>query len=215
MSTLSASNTNNNSTTKKRGNKMTRKLSVEENARLKYQGNFKKKATLEGKVLEQRRIVTKREKVVTRRRNGEIVVTVKKLTPAELAKERTVLEKLKTELAKVKDSLKYARFNYKKVNKNSAKKYRNERSSLAEKNRAKIFRKAIRLTELGKQNGSLDTLKAISIKLGSKNYSDKEFKKEILPVLNKYNNGLPITSLSQDAIAELKGIVKSLNKETK
>ena len=214
MSKLSASNTNNNSTTKQRGNKMKRELSPVEKNRLAYQGNFRMKLNLESKIVEQKRVVTKKEKLVSRRKNGEVFIAIKSLTPAEVAKERTVLEKLKTELAKVKDSLKYSRFNYKKANKNSARKFRNERSSLAEKNRAKIFRKSIRLANLGKENGSLEKLQNINIKLQREDYSDKMFKKDILPVLNKYNHGLPITSLSKDAITELKGIVKGLKKET-
>jgi hypothetical protein len=213
-STLSASNTNNNSTTKQRGNKMKRELSPVEKNRLAYQGNLTKKVNLGSKIVEQKRVVNKKEKLVIRKRNGEKVVVVKKLTPAEVAKERTVLEKLKTEMAKVKDSLKHSRFNYKKANKNSALKFKKERSSLADKNSAKIFRKAIRLANHGKENGSLEKLQNISTNLEREDYSDKEFKKDILKVLNKYNHGLPITSLSENAIEELKGLVKELNKET-
>lgn len=210
LSNLSSNKTNTNSSTKKRDTKMAKKLSSEEKARLTYQADERKTKNLNQKILKQEQIIRSKQKLVQRKKNGVIVTVLKQLTPAEQARERMTLEKLKSDYATAKNSLKYSRFDYKKVNQKSSSKYRGMRSSLAEKNRAKIFSKAVRLTAHGKKNGSLDKLKVISSNLGSKSYTDQQFKKDILPILNKYNNGFPITSLSKEAIAELKTLIKDI-----
>ena len=208
----STKNNQSNSFTKQKGKTMLKSISKTAQARLVYQGNIRRKSNLESKIVEQKRIIRKKAKLVKRKRGGEVQLVFKQLTPAELTKERSVLEKLKTELIKVKDSLKYSRFNYSKTNRKSANKFKNERQGLAAKKRQKMLSNVSRLITAGKNNGKIEDLKGIVAKLNSEaDYSDQDLKREVLPILNSYNKSIPITSLSKDAIAQIKEMLKDIN----
>lgn len=188
-----------------------RKISVKEKRRLSLQGSAKRVANLEAKKMEQKRIIKTGEKEVRRKIDGEFRKVVKALTPAEKAREREVLAKLELDLIKAKTENSRNKFKYKSSTQKSRNSFRKEKVDFLEGEKSKKLRLIAKLVDKASQNGKLLEFKNISTKLSAKaEYSDKAFRKDVLPILNNYNNGIPITSLSREAILKLKDIIKNI-----
>lgn len=178
--------------------------------RLTYQGNLRRKKSLEGKVEKQETIVRRKQKEVRRKIEGEFKPIVKQLTPAEVSKERELLEKLRGELKVVIEGLKQSRFEYKKTTKASANKFRESRKKFTANLREKRIKRINGFISKAKEEKN-KTIQEISQKLNAGGYSDDDLKRDILPILNSYNKSLPITSLSEKAIEEIKEMLKDIS----
>lgn len=179
--------------------------------RLDYQAKKRKKQNLEGKVKKQETIIRRKQKEVPRKIDGEFKNVVKSLTPAELSKERELLEKLKGDLSMVTEELKYARFAYKKSTKSSKDLYSEQRRKFSVKKQDKRFFRMKGLLTKGMEDESKEKIREISQKLRDEKYSDDDLKRDILPILNSYNESIPFTSLSKKAIEEIKEMLKNLS----
>ena len=188
-----------------------KKLKNNQRRRLEYQADLRRKSTLESKIDSQSKVVRSKMKSVNRKKDGQIIQVSKKLTDAELIKERSKLELLRTELAKIKESLKYSGFDYKSSNRVSVKRARRDRSNFNLNTKRKRLNRVIGLLNVGKENEKLTELKIIVEKTKDTEYSDLELKKDIIRFLNTYNKGIPFTSLSKETLEEIKEILKGIN----
>lgn len=109
--------------------------------------------------------------------------------------------------------LSQSRFAYKKEAQKIKDNAKKSRSQLLKKEKQNKITKAVNLLTSATKNGSKNRVNAIASKLNEETYTEKELKKEIIPILNKYNRNMPITSLSKDAIEEIKEALKNNNLE--
>ncbi|MBZ0181321.1 MAG: hypothetical protein K8F60_02600 [Melioribacteraceae bacterium] len=180
-------------------------------ARANYRNSLRRVSTLEKKIAQQTQVISSRSIVKVVKKDQEVLKVKVALTPAQLEDERRKLEELKTEKAAVKTELKYSRFNFKKETQKQKVSFRKARVSLYNKEAEKKNSRVITLLRAASNNGLQKEVNSITKKLSNNNYTDKEFKKELIPILNKYNRSIPITSLSKDTVDKIKEIMKNNN----
>ena len=170
--------------------------------RLAYQGAERKVKNLGSKISSQKLIIKNKCKAVKRKKNGEVISVNKQLTPAELTNERRVLEKLRLDMVGAKEKLKQTKFSYTKQSRADRDKQFGLRKLSVAKNKTKQLTQMKKLVEVGKLNGKMSDLKEIQKKFKKTKgeYTDVDFKRDVLPIVNSYNKSIPITSLSKAAI---------------
>lgn len=179
--------------------------------RANYRNALRRVSTLEKKIAQQTEVISSKSIIkVVKKDNKKLKVKVA-LTPAQLEDVRIKLEELKTEKAAVKTELKYSRFNFKKETQKQKASFRKARVNLYNKEAEKKNSRVITLLKTASNNGFQEKVNSITQNLSNENYTDKEFKKELIPILNKYNRSIPITSLSQDTVDKIKEIMKNNN----
>lgn len=177
--------------------------------RLSFQGANKNLGHLDTKIDQQNKIVKKGRKEVTRKSGDKIYTVNKILTPAELLHEKAILEDLLFQRLKADEKVKDTSFEYKRVMKAKKIGFINKRRKFRDSISTKKIEHIEKLVDLASKKKDLnEKLKNVQKSLGSSNYNDKMFQKDILAVIKEVNRSRPITRLSKDALKTLKNKIK-------
>jgi hypothetical protein len=177
--------------------------------RLSFQGANRNLGNLDSKIKKQNKIIKTGRKEVTRKSGDKFYTVNKILTAAELEHERATLEDLILQRLEANEKVKDTSFDYKRIVKAKKTGFINKRRKFRNSISNKKIETVEKLVDLASKKKDLnEKLKEVQKSLGSSNYNDKRFQKDILAVIKEVNRSRPITRLSKDALKSLKNKIK-------